>query len=161
MYKCRVLKELSKMPTRSEDSILKDIFFDDPKEGKNHMIVSARILGSEDTPYHNGVFHLEIYISEKYPFVPPSVKFITKIYHPNIDNAGRILLDLFKMPPASTWQPIFGLLEVIYAIRMLIVNPNPDDPLMPEIAHEYKLNPKLFHEKALEYTKKYAMIQTQ
>ena len=65
--------------------------------------LEARIIGPEDTPYVNGVFKLEISVPEQYPIQPPNVRFVTKIYHPNIDGEGRICLDLLKLPPKVSW----------------------------------------------------------
>ncbi|XP_033116650.1 ubiquitin-conjugating enzyme E2 T-like [Anneissia japonica] len=62
--------------------------------------LEAQIIGAENTPYNGGLFHLEIQLPERYPFEPPKVRFVTPIYHPNIDAAGRICLDILKMPPS-------------------------------------------------------------
>lgn len=35
----------------------------------------------------------------RYPFEPPKMRFLTPIYHPNIDNSGRICHDALKLPP--------------------------------------------------------------
>ena len=45
----------------------------------------------------------------RYPFEPPKVHFLTRIYHPNIDDKGRICLDVLKMPPQGSWKPAHNL----------------------------------------------------
>jgi ubiquitin-conjugating enzyme E2 T len=64
---------------------------------------------------------------------PPSVTFTTPVYHPNIDNEGRICLDILKMPPAGSWKPILSVAQVLMHIQLLMSEPNPNDPLMADI----------------------------
>ena len=56
----------------------------------------ASIMGPSGSPYSGGVFTLSIDFPTNYPFKPPKVRFVTKIYHPNINSTGGICLDILK-----------------------------------------------------------------
>lgn len=118
--------------------------------------LQAEIVGSDGTPYAGGSFRLEIHLPERYPFYPPKVKFVTKIYHPNIDGNGRICLDTLQMPPKGAWKPALNISTVLTSIQLLMAEPNPDDPLVAEISEEFKFNRPQFLQKAKEWTQKYA-----
>ncbi|KAI3365334.1 hypothetical protein L3Q82_010419, partial [Scortum barcoo] len=94
----------------------------------------ATIMGPGDSPYQGGVFFLTIHFPTDYPFKPPKVAFTTKIYHPNINSNGSICLDILR----SQWSPALTVSKVLLSICSLLCDPNPDDPLVPDIAHIYK-----------------------
>ena len=110
------------------------------------------IIGPEDTPYEGGIFKLDIQISMDYPFKAPRVKFETKIYHPNIDNNGNICLDILK----DKWSPALNISKILLSISSLLSEPNPDDPLVPEIARQIRKNPRHFEKMARRSTELYA-----
>ncbi len=112
----------------------------------------ASIIGPENTPYKDGVFKLEINFPEDYPFHPPKIRFITKIYHCNINNSGGICLDILK----DNWSPALTISKILLSICSLIDDPNPDDPLMIDIANLYKTNKEKHNKIAASYTKQYA-----
>lgn len=117
----------------------------------------AQIVGGTDTPFEGGLFTLEIKVPERYPFEPPQIHFLTPIYHPNIDNAGRICHDALKLPPKGAWRPSLNIPTVLTSIQLLMAEPNPDDPLMADISHEFKYNKQLYLEKAKKWTQKHAV----
>nr|XP_051186732.1 ubiquitin-conjugating enzyme E2 36-like isoform X2 [Lolium perenne] len=95
-----------------------------------------------------GVFKLELFLPEEYPMAPPKVRFLTKIYHPNIDKLGRICLDILK----DKWSPALQIRTVLLSIQALLSAPNPDDPLADNVAKHWKANETEAVETAKEWT---------
>lgn len=112
----------------------------------------AMIFGPPDSPFQGGAFRLSIRFPTDYPFSPPIVTFKTKIYHPNINAAGGICLDILK----KEWSPALTISKVLLSILSLLTDPNPDDPLMPSIAAEYKRDRASYDATAREWTQMYA-----
>nr|CAB3267433.1 ubiquitin-conjugating enzyme E2-17 kDa [Phallusia mammillata] len=113
----------------------------------------ATITGPADSPYQGGVFFLSIQFPTDYPFKPPKINFTTRIYHPNINSNGSICLDILR----SQWSPALTVSKVLLSICSLLTDPNPDDPLVPEIARNFKTNRDKYNSIAKEWTRKYAM----
>merc|ERR1712065_60615 len=112
----------------------------------------ATIMGPTDSPYEGGVFFLNINFPPDYPFKPPKVKFETKIYHCNINDKGGICLDILK----DNWSPALTISQVLLSICSLLTDPNPDDPLVPDIASQLKSDKARYESTAREWTRKYA-----
>lgn len=112
----------------------------------------ATLIGPSDSPYEGGVFELDIQFPDSYPFKPPKVKFITKIYHPNISSKGLICVDILK----NNWSPALTTSKLLLSICSLLTDPNPDDPLEPDIAYEYKYKNQDFVNTAKSWTNIYA-----
>ncbi|PKA66666.1 Ubiquitin-conjugating enzyme E2-17 kDa [Apostasia shenzhenica] len=113
----------------------------------------ATIMGPPDSPYAGGVFLVTIHFPPDYPFKPPKVAFRTKVFHPNINSNGSICLDILK----EQWSPALTISKVLLSICSLLTDPNPDDPLVPEIAHMYKTDRSKYETTARSWTQKYAM----
>jgi len=114
-----------------------------------HVVVA----GPEGSPFERGVFKLELFLPEEYPMSAPKVRFITKIYHPNIDKLGRICLDILK----DKWSPALQIRTVLLSIQALLSAPNPDDPLANDVAEQWKVNESEAINTAREWTRMYAM----
>ena len=113
---------------------------------------NATIIGPSDSPYEGGVFQLDIHFPMNYPFKPPKCNFKTKIYHPNINSAGSICVDILK----DNWSPALTLSKVLLSICSLLTDPNPSDPSEPTIAKQYINNREEFINKATLWTYEYA-----
>jgi ubiquitin-conjugating enzyme E2 D/E len=123
-----------------------------PKDEKDLFKWEATIFGPDDSPYVGGIFHLHIQFPVDYPFKPPSVQFTTKIYHPNINSAGIICLDILK----TQWSPALTISKVLLSICSLLTDPNPSDPLVPDIANQYVKNRLAYDVEARRWTTMFA-----
>lgn len=123
-----------------------------PLNGQNMFKWVATIMGPSASPYEGGVFGLDIEFPSEYPFKPPKIRFTTKIYHCNINDKGGICLDILK----DNWSPALTISKVLLSICSLLTDPNPDDPLVPEIANLLKCNRSLHDKTAKEWTQKFA-----
>ena len=77
----------------------------------------ATILGPEESIYEGGVYMLNIHFPADYPFKPPKINFITKIYHCNINSSGSICLDILK----EQWSPALSISKVLLSIKFHIL----------------------------------------
>ena len=111
------------------------------------------IFGPSESPYTGGVFNLTIEFPVDYPFKPPRLMFKTKIYHPNINTGGFICLDILK----QNWSPALTISKVLLSVLSMLTDPNPNDPLMPDIAKQYTENRALYEFTARQWTEMYAM----
>ena len=120
-----------------------------------HLDLNFRVShGRQDSPYQGGLFFVAIHFPPDYPFKPPKVNFKTKVYHPNVNSHGSICLDILK----EQWSPALTISKVLLSICSLLCDPNPDDPLVPEIAHIYKTDRPRYEDLAREWTRKYATL---
>ena len=105
--------------------------------------ITCIIKGPKDTPYEKGLWKITISFPKNYPFSSPSIGFIDKIYHPNIDfNSGSICFNVLN----EEWKPIYTANHIIETfIPQLLTYPNPDDPLNIEAGKLFKINPKQFN----------------
>ena len=147
-YKKRLEQEIKRFTTRENIPGIKVLPLD---PDMNHLL--AGIEGPPDTPYEGGVFWVDVRVTREYPACPPKLRFLTRIYHPNIDSRGNICLDLF----ADQWSGALRILTVLVSICSLLDDPGLTDPLVPEIAEIYCKDYDLYAQNARTYTARYAM----
>ena len=94
----------------------------------------AIILGPTGTNWDGGIFRLLLEFNEEYPNKPPKVKFLTKMFHPNIYNDGRLCLDILN----TNWSPVYDVSSILTSIQSLLGDPNPNSPANLEAANMLK-----------------------
>ncbi|ALC49135.1 CG5440 [Drosophila busckii] len=116
----------------------------------------ATLTGPSGSVYEGGSFRLDIRFPPAYPFRPPQVRFMTRIYHCNVDSRGVICLDVLN----ERWSPVLNIAKVLLSIWVLMSECNPNDPLVMGIAEQYKTNRKEHDKIARYWTKRFAMAKT-
>ena len=111
----------------------------------------ATIKGPVDTPYQEGQFKLQLDFGDSYPMKPPSVKFLTLIYHPNVYRDGKICLDILQ----GKWSPVLQITTILVSIQSLLMDPNVNSPANRDAAVTYSKNRDEFNKKVKEYITKY------
>jgi ubiquitin-protein ligase len=93
-----------------------------PKNNTDLHVWEAIVIGPEGTPYHGGIFKLDIVFPPEYPFKAPNITFRTRIHHCNINSLGAICLDILR----DNWSPALTISKVLLSLLILLSEPNPD-----------------------------------
>lgn len=116
---------------------------------EDNVLVWHALLLPERPPYNLKAFRLCISFPREYPFQPPTVKFTTRIYHPNVDRDGRVCLPIISK---KNWKASTRTCQVLEALNMLVNQPEPGQPVRLELAEQLTQDPELFDQMAQEFT---------
>ncbi|XP_055727687.1 ubiquitin-conjugating enzyme E2 A-like isoform X1 [Salvelinus fontinalis] len=116
----------------------------------NIMVWNAVIFGPEGTPFEDGTFKLTVEFTEEYPNKPPTVRFVSKMFHPNVYADGSICLDILQ----NRWSPTYDVSSILTSIQSLLDEPNPNSPANSQAAQLYQENKR-------EYEKRVSAIVEQ
>ncbi|KAG5522393.1 hypothetical protein RHGRI_034541 [Rhododendron griersonianum] len=161
------------MSTPSRKRLMRDFkrLQQDPPAGisgaphdNNIMLWNAVIFGPDDTPWDGvfpvvsfcsvilaclhspGTFKLTLQFSEDYPNKPPTVRFVSRMFHPNIYADGSICLDILQ----NQWSPIYDVAAILTSIQSLLCDPNPNSPANSEAARMYSENKREYNRRVRE-----------
>jgi len=104
----------------------------------NIMLWNAVILGPGDTLFEDGTFKLLRTCDESYPNKPPTIKFLSRMFHPNVYANSELCLDILQ----NRWNPTYDIAAILTSIQSLLHDPNPNSPANAEAAQLYRENMK-------------------
>lgn len=114
----------------------------------------VRFHGPKETPFQEGIWKIHVELPDQYPYKSPSIGFMNRIFHPNIDElSGSVCLDVIN----QTWSPMFDMINIFEVfLPQLLRYPNPADPLNGEAAALLMREPKAYDAKVKDYVGRYA-----
>jgi ubiquitin-protein ligase len=78
-------------------------------------------LQPAETPFEDGSFRLTLTFTDSYPTRPPTVRFISDMFHPNIYANGELCLDILQ----NRWSPTYDVAAILTSVQSLLNDPNP------------------------------------
>ncbi|XP_060193993.1 ubiquitin-conjugating enzyme E2 2-like [Lycium barbarum] len=145
-----------RMSTPARERLMRDLkrLHQDPPAGINGapvdnniiMLWNVVIFGPDDTPWDGGETMLTLQFTEDYPNKPPRVRFISRMFHPNIHADGSIFLDTLQ----NQWSLLYDVAAILTSIQSLLCDPNPVFSANAVAAHLFGVNKRVFNRKVRE-----------
>ncbi|KAJ2447994.1 NEDD8-conjugating protein ubc12 [Coemansia sp. RSA 2336] len=129
--KIRLQKDLSELELSEDMEVI---------ASPSNIMEFSIVFRPQEGYYTNGCFKFHVAVSHNYPHEPPKVHCTQTIFHPNIDTEGHICLNILR----DEWRPVLNIQSVLFGLRMLFEDPNPNDPLNKDAA-------QLLNENKLEF----------
>ncbi|KAI3824016.1 hypothetical protein L1987_05463 [Smallanthus sonchifolius] len=140
-------REMDVMKLMMSDYVVEPI-----NDGINELNVEFH--GPKESLYEGGVWKIRVELPDAYPYKSPSIGFLNRIFHPNVDElSGSVCLDVIN----QSWSPMFDLLNVFEVfLPQLLLYPNPSDPLNGDAASLMIKDKEQYEKKVKEYCELYA-----
>ncbi|KAL3318605.1 Ubiquitin-conjugating enzyme E2 G2 [Cichlidogyrus casuarinus] len=125
-----------------------------PADDNDYFKWEAYVRGPPDTPFEGGVFKAELIFPPKYPISPPKMRFLSKIFHPNIYEDGRVCISILHEPTEDPtgyesvqerWSPILSVEKILVSVISMLAQPNVESPANVEAARCYRENREEFN----------------
>mmetsp|Transcript_20326 Transcript_20326/g.24340 ORF Transcript_20326/g.24340 Transcript_20326/m.24340 type:complete len:168 (-) Transcript_20326:481-984(-) len=137
----RQLKAVTKNPVEGFSAGLVD--------DSNVFEWNVSIMGPPDTLYEGGFFNALMVFPQDYPNSPPTVRFTTEIWHPNVYPDGRVCISILHAPgddpsgyekSCERWSPIHTVETIMLSIISMLSSPNDESPANIDAAKEWREN---------------------
>ena len=118
----------------------------------NESVWHVLYYGAKDTPYENGTFLLEFRYQSSYPKSAPNVTVITKVYHMNINDKGKICIEKL----VDGWDKKYDTKDILKDIHEVFIKPDPSGSINDEALTLFVTDSEEYNKIAIEWTSKFA-----
>ncbi|KAK7088792.1 probable ubiquitin-conjugating enzyme E2 7 [Littorina saxatilis] len=105
------------------------------------------IYGPPDTLYEGGYFKAHLNFPKEYPNRPPKMKFVSDMWHPNIDQEGNVCISILHEPgddkygyeqASERWLPIHTVETILVSVISMLADPNDESPANVDAAKMWR-----------------------
>lgn len=132
-------------------------------EDSNLFAWEVLIMGPPDTPYEGGYFKAHMTFPKDYPLRPPTMKFVSDIWHPNIGGNGDVCISILHEPgddkygyekASERWLPVHTVETILLSVISMLADPNDESPANVDAAKEWRENFAEFKRKVFKCVRK-------
>lgn len=129
----------------------------------NLYVWEVVIIGPRDTVYENAILRGMLIFPETYPDEPPSFRFLSEMWHPNITPNGDLCIsilhkagdDVYGYEEATErWMPVRDINSILLSIILLLDRPNTESPANVEASQEYDNDLEAYNRKVRRLAQK-------
>lgn len=111
------------------------------------------IYGPPETLFDGGYFKAHLIFPKEYPNRPPKMKFVSEMWHPNIDPEGNVCISILHEPgddkygyekASERWLPIHTVETILVSVISMLADPNDESPANVDAAKMWREQPEEF-----------------
>ncbi|XP_046578905.1 ubiquitin-conjugating enzyme E2 G1-like [Haliotis rubra] len=121
------------------------------------------IYGPPDTVFEGGFFKAHLLFPKEYPHRPPKMKFVSEVWHPNIDKEGNVCISILHEPgddkygyekASERWLPVHTVETILISVISMLADPNDESPANVDAAKDWREEPEVFRKKVARCVRK-------
>jgi ubiquitin-conjugating enzyme E2 G1 len=121
------------------------------------------IVGPPETLYEGGFFKALLKFPEEYPNKPPTMHFVTQMWHPNIYSDGKVCISILHPPgddeygyekSSERWLPIHSVESILISVISMLSAPNDESPANLDAAKQWREQKEEYKKKVKQFVRK-------
>ncbi|KAK4522374.1 hypothetical protein GAYE_SCF01G1891 [Galdieria yellowstonensis] len=121
------------------------------------------LSGPPDTLYEGGVFKARLVFPQDYPVMPPTMRFTSEMWHPNVYQDGRVCISILHPPgddphnyeqASERWTAVHTVESILVSVISMLASPNDESPANLDAAKEWREDRELFKKKVRRIVRK-------